>query len=83
MLAFTQPHVLQGKVSYYCLSRQNGNGTTPTTCSEPTQGEIDTFVSSMATCFKDVVNAGLDIAISPHLDDGLGYGDHLSLSNTN
>lgn len=65
---------LQGHVSYYCLNRGNGNGTTPNSCNEATQADIDLITSSMAACFKTAVNAGMDIAISPHLDDGLGLG---------
>jgi len=63
-------------VSHYCLDRVNGNGTgTPTNCPEATQAQMDTLTTSMAACFKTAVDAGLDIAISPHLDDGLGLGD--------
>lgn len=65
----------QGRVSSYCLDRVNGNGTgTPTNCPEASQAQISTLTSSMAACFKTAVDAGLDIAISPHLDDGLGLG---------
>lgn len=31
----------------------------------------------MITCFQAAVSSGLDIAISPHVDDGLGLGMHL------
>ncbi len=66
---------LQGNVSYYCLNRGNGNGTTPNSCAEATQSDIDLLTSSMAACFKTAVSAGVNIAISPHLDDGLGLGN--------
>ena len=86
MLCYTRlPHrlcpsslVLQGRVTYYCHDRTNGNGTTPTSCLEATQAQIDTFTSSMSACFRTIVDAGLNIALSPHLDDGLGYGMHTS-----
>lgn len=67
--------ILQGKVSHYCLNRGNGNGTTPNSCAEATQADIDLLTSSMAACFKTAVAAGVNIAISPHLDDGLGLGE--------
>ena len=34
----------------------------------------------MAACFKTAVSAGVNIAISPHLDDGLGLGEPNPLS---
>ena len=67
--------ILQGKISHYCLNRGNGNGTTPNSCAEATQADIDLLTSSMAACFKTAVAAGVNIAISPHLDDGLGLGE--------
>lgn len=65
---------VQGSVSYYCLDRTAGNGSTPNSCSEPTSAQIAELTSSMAACFKSATDAGFDIAISPHLDDGLGFG---------
>ena len=66
--------VFQSEVSYYCLTQTAGNGTTPSICEEATQAEIDLLTSSMAACFRTAVDAGMDLALSPHLDDGLGLG---------
>ena len=66
--------VFQSEVSYYCLNQTAGNGTTPSTCEEATEAEIDLLTSSMAACFRTAVDAGMDLALSPHLDDGLGLG---------
>lgn len=70
---------MQSNVTYYCLNRTNGNGTTPTNCAEATQAEVDQLTSSMAACFKTATAAGMNIAVSPHLDDGLGLGERLQM----
>ena len=63
----------QLNVSYYCYTRTTGGGcNSPSCCSPATQDELATFRSSMQTCFQAAIDAGLNIAISPHLDDGLG-----------
>ena len=68
-------HALQSNVSYYCYTRTYGGDCgSPTCCSPATAEETQTFQSSMAQCIGAAVSAGLNVAFSPHLDDGLGYG---------
>ena len=59
-------------VSYFCYTRYSGNCGSPTCCDPATSEQMQTYQSSMQTCMQAAVSAGLNIAISPHLDDGLG-----------
>lgn len=68
--------VLQQNVTYYCTERVTANGgPTPDTCSPVTASDISNFQTGMQACFQAAVNRGLSIAITPHLDDGLGLGE--------
>ena len=67
--------VVQGNVSYYCVNRQAvSGGQTPDDCPEVTASDIQALTSAMTSCFQAAVSKGMDIAITPHLDDGLGLG---------
>ena len=60
-------------MTYYCYNRQSGH-----TCPEATAADIANFQAGMTACFKKAVAIGLTtIAVAPHLDDGLGYGECL------
>ena len=67
--------LLQGNVTYYCVNRQSvSGGPTPDDCPEVTAEDIQDFTTAMGSCFKAAIDSGMDIALSPHLDDGLGLG---------
>ena len=59
-------------MSYYCYNRDSSSS--PANCPEPSTSDVDNFRYQMQVCFKRAVDAGLSIAIAPHLDDGLGFG---------
>ena len=62
-------------MSYFCYERTYGGDCgSPSCCSPATTEEMQNFQSSMAQCIGAAVSAGLNVAVSPHLDDGLGYG---------
>lgn len=44
-------------------------------CPEATEAEQMAFRDAMAKCFALAVSHGLSIAVTPHVDDGLGLGD--------
>ncbi|KAK9785590.1 hypothetical protein WJX73_003263 [Symbiochloris irregularis] len=73
-LQFKTPNEAQN-VTYYCTDRVTANGgPTPDTCNPVSASDIATFQAGMQACFQAAVNQGLSIAITPHLDDGLGLG---------
>ena len=43
-------------------------------CPPATREDIQRFQAAMTVCFRRAVDAGLSIAVSPRLDDGLGIG---------
>ena len=43
-------------------------------CPPATREDIERFQSAMTVCFGRAVDAGLSIAVSPRLDDGLNIG---------
>ncbi len=43
-------------------------------CPPATREDIERFQAAMTICFGRAVDAGLSIAVSPRLDDGLGIG---------
>eukprot|EP01025_Chloroclados_australasicus_P063457 TRINITY_DN839_c0_g1_i1.p1 TRINITY_DN839_c0_g1~~TRINITY_DN839_c0_g1_i1.p1 ORF type:complete len:461 (+),score=39.69 TRINITY_DN839_c0_g1_i1:187-1569(+) len=56
------------RVDFYCHKLSVGN------CIAFDQQAIDEFREDMRLCFQYAINKGLDIALSPHLDDGLELG---------
>lgn len=69
---------VQGNVTYYCYSRQAGG-----VCPQATAADIQGFQSGMAACFQKAIDLGLStIAVAPHLDDGLGYGEAATHSSS-
>ena len=62
-------------MTYFCYTRTlGGNCGTPTCCTPATWPEVAVFRAAMTTCLAAAVDAGLGIAVTPHLDDGLGLG---------
>ncbi len=43
-------------------------------CPPATRKDIQRFQTALTVCFGRAVDAGLSIAVSPRLDDGLGIG---------
>lgn len=59
-------------MTYYCLNRADGGQ-----CPPPTAAQIASFQSGMQACFRRAVDVGFTtLAVAPHLDDGLGLGEH-------
>eukprot|EP01025_Chloroclados_australasicus_P046899 TRINITY_DN5193_c0_g1_i10.p1 TRINITY_DN5193_c0_g1~~TRINITY_DN5193_c0_g1_i10.p1 ORF type:complete len:291 (-),score=43.53 TRINITY_DN5193_c0_g1_i10:66-938(-) len=56
------------RVDYYCHKVGAGN------CVAFEQQAIDEFREDMKMCFQYAIDRGLDISLSPHLDDGLELG---------
>ena len=54
---------LQPTVSHFCLNATSGFAT----CEETTGAQIIAYAEGLARCFKTAVDAGLDIAVDPHL----------------
>lgn len=62
-----------GPVDHYCYDRQQqADGTWR--CTPADEAAIQRFKDAMQRCFQRAVDAGLSIALTPHLDDGLGQG---------
>jgi hypothetical protein len=62
-----------GPIDFYCYNRyQDQNGKFH--CNAADDGQIAKFKTSMQRCFQKAVDAGLSIALTPHLDDGTGQG---------
>eukprot|EP01025_Chloroclados_australasicus_P021362 TRINITY_DN2248_c0_g1_i2.p1 TRINITY_DN2248_c0_g1~~TRINITY_DN2248_c0_g1_i2.p1 ORF type:complete len:458 (+),score=41.31 TRINITY_DN2248_c0_g1_i2:706-2079(+) len=55
-------------VDFYCHKVSGGN------CVAFDQQAINNFRENMKLCFQYAINKGLDITLSPHLDDGLELG---------
>eukprot|EP00884_Botryococcus_braunii_P004939 jgi/Botrbrau1/14446/Bobra.0014s0091.1 len=61
-----------GQVTYWCYTRSFP--TMQATCPEATEADRVAFRNAMAKCFNLAVSHGLSIAVTPHVDDGLGLG---------
>lgn len=62
-----------GPLEHYCFNRyQDQSGKFQ--CAAADSGQIAAYQASMQRCFKKAVDAGLSIAVTPHLDDGRGEG---------
>lgn len=57
------------QVDYYCHKIRWGDG-----CPKMNRLAIDRFRFGLQWCLAKAVEMDLDIAITPHLDDGLEYG---------
>ena len=62
-----------GPVDHYCYDRhQDASGKWKCTPADP--AKIAQFKGAMQRCFQKAVDENLSIALTPHLDDGLGQG---------
>ena len=60
-------------VGHYCyMERWAPANETP--CVDFTSGAVSRFRAGMESCFRKAVEMGLDISVTPHLDDGLMAG---------
>jgi hypothetical protein len=59
-----------GVVDHYCHKIRWGDG-----CPRMNKLAIDRFRFGLQWCLAKAVEMDLDVAITPHLDDGLEYGE--------
>lgn len=69
-----------GPIDHYCYDRhQDSSGRFQ--CDAADDHKILAFKNAMQRCFKRAIDAGLSIAVTPHLDDGTGQGRWRNILN--